>query len=127
MEFFGNRTNLHRLWDSGLIRHTKKPWREYANELRAQVKGVKTRYRRMTTEAVYKVLVRRARQAGVAHFSPHDLRRTFVAHMLDAGADISLVQRLAGHSSVTTTQRYDRRPEEAKKKAAALLHVPYRR
>ncbi|MCH7700843.1 MAG: S1/P1 nuclease [Planctomycetes bacterium] len=46
VEFFNNRTNLHSLWDSGLIRHTKKPWSEYAAELRAQVKGVKTRYPR---------------------------------------------------------------------------------
>ncbi|MCH7720984.1 MAG: S1/P1 nuclease, partial [Planctomycetes bacterium] len=43
VEFFNNRTNLHRLWDSGLIRHTKKPWREYAAELRAQVTEAKTR------------------------------------------------------------------------------------
>ena len=46
MEFFNNRTNLHSLWDSGLIRHTKKPWREYANELRTKVKWIKTRYPR---------------------------------------------------------------------------------
>ncbi len=46
VEFFNNRTNLHRLWDSGLIRHTKKPWKQYADELRAPVEKVKTRYPR---------------------------------------------------------------------------------
>jgi len=33
VEFFHDRTNLHRLWDSGLIRRTKKPWSAYAAEL----------------------------------------------------------------------------------------------
>lgn len=88
-------------------------------------KGGRVEIRRMTEEAVWAILQRRGAQAGVAHFSPHDLRRTFISDLLDAGADITAVQHLAGHSSVQTTARYDRRGEAAKRKAAELLHVPF--
>lgn len=79
----------------------------------------------MTDQAVLWLCRRRGEQAGVARFSPHDLRRTFVSDLLDAGADLSTTKRLAGHANEATTGRYDRRGEEAKKKAASLLHVPY--
>ncbi len=33
VEFFHNKTNLHSLWDSGMIRRTGKRWFDYAREL----------------------------------------------------------------------------------------------
>ncbi len=78
----------------------------------------------MTAHAIYKRLNRRAAQAGIPPLTPHDTRRTFVGDLLSAGNDISAVQRMAGHASVTTTQRYDRRGDEVMRRAADTLHFP---
>ncbi len=79
----------------------------------------------MTSQAIYLALLKRSREARTGTFSPHDLRRTFVSDLLDAGADLATVQKLAGHCSSDTTRRYDRRGEESKRRAVELLHVPY--
>jgi integrase len=88
-------------------------------------KGGRIVPQRLSAQSVYNLLKKRASEAGVRDFSPHDMRRTFVGDMLDRGVDIATVANIAGHASVDTTRRYDRRPEETKKRAASLLHFPY--
>lgn len=80
--------------------------------------------RRLTPQAVLVVLRRRAGEARLTSCSPHDLRRAFVSTLLEQGTDLSTVARLAGHADVRTTARYDRRPDEAARRAVAALHVP---
>ena len=74
-------------WDGPLFIPSKWTLKEKAHELIR---------RRITTQAIYNMLLKRGRQAGITRFSPHDLRRTFVSHLLEEGVDISTVAKMAG-------------------------------
>ena len=82
---------------------------------------------RLTAQGVYSILAARAAAAGVAKFSPHDMRRTFISNLIDNGCDLVAVQHLAGHENPATTAGYDRRGERAKQDAAKTLHFPYQK
>jgi integrase/recombinase XerD len=88
-------------------------------------KGGRLVVRRLADQAIAVICAARATEAGVAPFTPHDMRRTFISGLLDAGADIATVQRLAGHEDPATTSRYDRRGEVVKQRAIELVHVPH--
>jgi len=89
-------------------------------------KGGRIIHQRLSDHAVWEVTLRRATQAKIKPFAPHDMRRTFISHLLEHGADLSVVQRMAGHSQISTTARYDHRGLRAQREAAQLLHVPFR-
>ncbi len=68
---------------------------------------VNRRHERLSAREVQLLLKRYLALAGLpADITPHKLRHSYATHLLDAGADLRLVQELLGHVNLTTTQIY---------------------
>lgn len=62
---------------------------------------------RMTRQGLWKIIRAYAKQSGISvPITPHTLRNSFAAHLLENGADIHDIQEILGHSDLSSTQRY---------------------
>ncbi|MFN0065558.1 MAG: site-specific tyrosine recombinase/integron integrase [Chlamydiales bacterium] len=57
--------------------------------------------------AVWKMIKRRAKEAGILkNIFPHTLRHSFATHLLEEGAELRVIQEMLGHATIATTDRY---------------------
>ena len=97
--------------------------RDYLDNARADMMGTATTDfvflnplgTKLTRQAVWQLTRQYAQLAMIeGELTPHTLRHSRAAHMLDSGMDIKRVQEWLGHANLATTQMYRPKPRETK-------------
>lgn len=104
--------------EAPLLPRTVAALRDYLSQSRTEMVGnVATDYvflnpqgARLTRQAVWLMTRQYARMAAIeGEVTPHTLRHSRAAHMLDNGEDVHRVQEWLGHANLATTQMYQQR------------------
>ena len=106
-----------------LHRYRTGPRAEWTAKHPTEAVFVGLRGRRMSREAVWRLVKRWTEAAGIGErVTPHTFRHSFATHLLEGGADLRVVQALLGHASISTTQLYTHLTGERVREVYARAH-----
>jgi len=104
-------------WTEALIRH-RAEWGQVSDRIFCTPKGKK-----LDPRSVYSVVKSYLQKASTADsLGPHALRHTFATHLLDMGADLTVIRELLGHANLSATQVYTHASVEQLKSVYQRAH-----
>ena len=78
---------------------------------------------RLSRQGFWKLIKHYRNEAGIkTEITPHTLRHSFAAHLLENGADIHSIQEMMGHADISSTQVYSRMMNSKIKDVYAKAH-----
>ncbi|WP_219836472.1 site-specific tyrosine recombinase XerD [Paenibacillus sp. R14(2021)] len=78
---------------------------------------------RISRQGFWKIVKKQAKEAGIeSAMTPHTLRHSFAAHLLENGADLRSVQEMMGHADLQTLQLYVQMTKTRMKEVYNLAH-----
>jgi integrase/recombinase XerD len=104
-----------------------EPLREYLERGRMQLLRspdeealfLNHRGRRLTRQGLWLIVKHYVREVGIRdEVTPHTLRHTFAAHLLDKKAELEYVQQILGHANISTTQVYAQMSKDEEEEGA---------
>ncbi|NOY39991.1 MAG: site-specific tyrosine recombinase XerD [Nitrospirae bacterium] len=103
--------------------------RKYIKQLRMSLlKGKESPYlfislrgTSLTRQRFWQTIKGYGRRAGL-NVSPHVIRHSFATHLLEGGADLRSIQKMLGHSDISTTQIYTKVTSDRLKKVYEKYH-----
>ncbi len=90
-----------------LQRYLKSSRETMINDKHSKILFVNCSGTPMSRQGFWKLIKYYAKRAGInGDITPHTLRHSFAAHLVENGADLRAVQEMLGHSDISTTQIY---------------------